>query len=176
MCGIASVVNGRKLPLGFGLLRNSTIFRCAKNWDSDSARRKLPKPRGSLSSGLIVHNTCYPTHPPIEQYQISEFKDVRRAMPGGVPENIRPRLAYSPHSGQSASTVRVHKIAQQFLSSCAAAECGECAVAFSGVPPGIDRVSKRHPYLSAVNRKTLTNSQDLYLHCRNHRLRCAVFQ
>jgi len=33
-------VNGRKLPIIFGLLRNSTIFRCAKNSDSNSARRK----------------------------------------------------------------------------------------------------------------------------------------
>ena len=46
-------VNGRKLPLRFGLLRNSTIL-LRKNLDSDSARRRLPKRRESLSSGLIV--------------------------------------------------------------------------------------------------------------------------
>jgi hypothetical protein len=40
-------------PLG-GLLRNSTIFRCAKNWDSDSARRELPSSGAGLSSGLKV--------------------------------------------------------------------------------------------------------------------------
>jgi hypothetical protein len=53
--GLATRVNGRKLSLRFGLLRNSTIFRCAKNWDSDSARRLPPKRRESLSSGPIVH-------------------------------------------------------------------------------------------------------------------------
>ena len=46
--------NGRKLPALSGLLRNSTIFRFAKNWDSDSARRKLPERAGSLSNGPIV--------------------------------------------------------------------------------------------------------------------------
>ena len=51
--------NGRKLPALSGLLRNSTIFRVAKNWDSDSApvcrtSRKLPERAGSLSNGPIV--------------------------------------------------------------------------------------------------------------------------
>jgi hypothetical protein len=39
-----TALNGRKISSGFGLLRNSTIFRCANNPDSDSARRRLPKP------------------------------------------------------------------------------------------------------------------------------------
>ena len=52
--------------------------------------------------------------------------------PVSPPEKIRPRLAESTNSGLSASTVRVPKIAQQFWSSCAAAEFVDGAVAFSG--------------------------------------------
>ena len=50
--------NGRKFCALTGLLRNSTIFRCAKNWDSDNPRRKLPVSAQNLSSDLIV------LHPP----------------------------------------------------------------------------------------------------------------
>jgi len=56
-------VNGRKLFIISGLLRNSTIFRFAKNWDSDSARRKLPEMMKSLSRGLIVHRGDHPRRP-----------------------------------------------------------------------------------------------------------------
>ncbi|MBP6700186.1 MAG: hypothetical protein KA135_03005 [Halioglobus sp.] len=59
-------MNGRKLPIIFGLLRNSTIFRCAKNSDSNSARRKLPKMMESLSCDLIVHQATAATNPLIE--------------------------------------------------------------------------------------------------------------
>lgn len=47
-------MNGRKFACNFGLLRNSTIFRFAKNWDSDSARRKPPKVQANLSRDLMV--------------------------------------------------------------------------------------------------------------------------
>jgi hypothetical protein len=60
------LVNGRKLSSIFGLLRNSTIFRCAKNSDSNSARRKPPKMLESLSRGLIVHQSLASTSPYIE--------------------------------------------------------------------------------------------------------------
>jgi hypothetical protein len=56
-------VNGRKLPALSGLLRNSTIFRFAKNWDSDSARRKLPEMMKSLSRGLMVHGNDHSRRP-----------------------------------------------------------------------------------------------------------------
>lgn len=49
--------NGRKLRRVFGLLRNSTIFRCAKNRDSNSPRRKPPKTRLRKQRGLIVLGT-----------------------------------------------------------------------------------------------------------------------
>ena len=55
-------VNGRKLALVYGLLRNSTIL-LRKNLDSNSARRKLPYTRASLSSGLIVHTPFQPDGP-----------------------------------------------------------------------------------------------------------------
>jgi hypothetical protein len=61
-------VNGRKLSIIFGLLRNSTIFRYAKNSDSDSARRKLPKMMESFSSGPIIHRPPRPNSPHIEFY------------------------------------------------------------------------------------------------------------
>jgi hypothetical protein len=57
---LEAYVNGRKLAIASGLLRNSTIFRFAKNWDSDSARRKPPEAMTSLSSGLIVHTRFQP--------------------------------------------------------------------------------------------------------------------
>ena len=46
--------NGCKISAGSGLLRNSTIFRCAKNSDSDSARRQPPEAADILSGTLIV--------------------------------------------------------------------------------------------------------------------------
>jgi len=54
----SSPVNGRKLFTRAWLLRNSTIFRFAKNRDSDSARRKLQARVKSLSSDLIVHGAA----------------------------------------------------------------------------------------------------------------------
>ena len=38
--GWAAGVNGLKLSPLFGLLRNSTIFRYAKNWDSNSTHKE----------------------------------------------------------------------------------------------------------------------------------------
>ncbi len=56
-------MNGRKSVTLSGRLRNSTIFRCAKNWDSNSPRRKLPERVTDLSSGLIVHRKAPPAVP-----------------------------------------------------------------------------------------------------------------
>jgi hypothetical protein len=93
-------VNGRRLPRRFRLLRNSTIFRCAKNWDSDSARREPLKRRGSLSCGPIVHSAqSEPNRPLTRRNSITGFFVKRRSMPVGAPEKIGPRLAHSPHSG-----------------------------------------------------------------------------
>jgi hypothetical protein len=64
--------------------------------------------------------------------------------PVSPPEKIRPRLAESTNSGLSASTVRVPKIAQQFWSSCAAAEFVDGAVAFSGGLTGERPTQERH--------------------------------
>jgi len=58
-------VNGRKSVTLSGRLRNSTIFRCAKNRDSNSPRRKLPERVTDLSSGLIVHQEAPPAGPPV---------------------------------------------------------------------------------------------------------------
>ncbi len=57
-------MNGRKSVTLSGRLRNSTIFRCAKNRDSNSPRRKLPERATDLSSGLIVHREAPPAGPP----------------------------------------------------------------------------------------------------------------
>ena len=59
LAGVRGPVNGRKLFIICGLLRNSTIV-LRNFWDSDSARRKLPQMIKSLSRGLIVHR---PPHP-----------------------------------------------------------------------------------------------------------------
>jgi len=61
-------VNGRKLFIISGLLRNSTIFRFAKNRDSDSApvcrtSRKPPEMMKSLSCDLIVHGNDHSRRP-----------------------------------------------------------------------------------------------------------------
>ncbi|MBP6701729.1 MAG: hypothetical protein KA135_10795, partial [Halioglobus sp.] len=88
-------MNGRKLPIIFGLLRNSTIFRCAKNSDSHSARRKPPKMMESLSRGLIVHRGAPPAGPPsiliikFELITSLSYLDVR-ALPVYPFESIRP--------------------------------------------------------------------------------------
>ena len=99
----ASGVNPSKRPQlrqQTRLLRNSTIFRCAKNWDSDSARRKPLKRRGSLSCGPIVHSAqSEPNRPLTTRNSIPGLFAKRRSMPVGVPEKIGPRLAHSPHSG-----------------------------------------------------------------------------
>jgi hypothetical protein len=48
-------INDGRKPVPFcGLLRNSTIFRCAKNRDSNSPRRKPPQNGTGLSSDLTV--------------------------------------------------------------------------------------------------------------------------
>ena len=87
-------------------------------------------------------------------------------MPVGVPEKIRARLAHFPRSGAFCEqslplfmgNVRVQKIAQQFLSSCAAAEWGNALCPFSGAPTGIDRVPKIKNSAILIERQSnLTN-------------------
>ena len=58
--GLARLLNDRRVSRRSGLLRNSTIFRCAKNWDSNSARRKPPERRETLSRDLIVQQPRQP--------------------------------------------------------------------------------------------------------------------
>jgi len=122
--------DGRKRVVDAGLLRNSTIFRCAKNWDSGSARRKLPASTTRYSCGPIV--PVRPRQPPAltsvpvaTWYCISRLLLRCKGLSGDRrSQTIRPRSSRFPRWGFSASTVRVQKIAQQFLSSCAAAHWG----------------------------------------------------
>jgi hypothetical protein len=64
---VAGCVNGRELVVAYGLLRNSTIFCCAKNWDSNSARRMPPvsddklKQRPNCSHSLPHRKTSFLT-------------------------------------------------------------------------------------------------------------------
>ena len=60
---------------------------------------------------------------------------IQRSMPVGVPENSGHAQRIPRIREFSARTVRVQIFAQQKLSSSAAAECGECAVAFRAPRP-----------------------------------------
>jgi hypothetical protein len=100
-------VNGRKLSVISGLLRNSTkiatqflgLGQCSQKAPGNDRKleqrpdcSQTPSPPSALTSS--------------ENTGLEELRETRPA-PGGLPEKIRPRLAQSYDSGLSVSTVRV---------------------------------------------------------------------
>ena len=170
--GGKGVVNGRKLSSIFGLLRNSTIFRCAKNSGLEQCSQKAPENAGKLKQRPdCSHRPCHqqPSHR-------VWFRGLRSQVSG---------LSLWPRPLWTCSVVGLwrrgcrknqatlcgidnpgafceHCSSPNFLrskkwSSCAAAGVVDGAVAFSAAPADAGRLSRIEVFLDVYASSFLTS-------------------